>query len=122
MGRHHIAGTPQVTHFLPKEALHNYHCYMEPRAADLEIIKTLRSARTGAVQSSASGNIASILTSASEADRFVYVVKLLDVHPTLGKVAGRRLLDSLGLTHFSRVGELSSGSVQVILAACGEAA
>ncbi len=122
MGRHHIVGTPQVTHFLPKEALHNYHCYMEPRAADLELVETLRSARAGAVKSSAAGNIAHVLSSAREADQFVYVVKLLDVHPTLGKVAGRRLLDSLGHTHFSRVSDLSASDVQVILAACGEAA
>jgi hypothetical protein len=122
MGRHHIAGTPQVIHFLPKEALHNYHCYMEPRAADLEIIETLRSARVKAVQSSSNGRLAPVLMSKDDAERFVYVVKLLDVHPALGKVAGRRLLDSLGLNHFSRIGDLSADNVQAMLSACGEQA
>ena len=95
---------------------------MEPRAADLALIETLRSARATAVDSSAAGSVASVLTSSDEADKFIYVVKLLDVHPALGKVAGRRVLASLGLTHFSRVGELTSAQVDAIVLACGESA
>lgn len=95
---------------------------MEPRAADLEVINTLRSARVAAVQASSRRSLAAILHSKSDADGFVYVVKLLDVHPELGKVSGRRLLDSLGLNHFSRVSDLSAVEVNTILSACGEAA
>ena len=95
---------------------------MEPRAADIEIIDAYRSARIAAVASSSGGNVAHILRSHAETDRFVYVVKLLDVHPRLGKVAGRRLLDSLSLSHFARVGDLSEAQVNAILASCQEAA
>jgi len=47
-------------------------------------------------------------------------VKLLDVHPALGKVVGRRLMDTLGLPPFITVAQLSSSQHAAILSACGE--
>jgi hypothetical protein len=47
-------------------------------------------------------------------------VKLLDVHPQLGKVAGRKLLSSLGVSSFQCVGDLTPDLKQQILVAVGE--
>lgn len=95
---------------------------MEPRAEDLALIATFRRSRETAVQKSAQRSLRHVLLSQNEGDQLVYVMKLLDVHPVLGKVAGRRLLDTLGLSHFTRVGELSSHQVAHILKSCEEAA
>lgn len=46
-----------------------------------------------------------------------YVVKLLDVTPGLGKVAGRRLLASLGIDELMRVAELSEAQRAALLGA-----
>ena len=104
---------------MPVAARRNYHCYMEPRAEDLALVARLRSVRQQVVESALHGEIASAFSSSDEAVRCVKVVKLLDVHPALGKVAGRRLLASLGLNHFSRISDLSAPQVESILAACG---
>ncbi len=47
-----------------------------------------------------------------------YVVKVLDVHPCLGKVKGRRLLDGKGIGHGVRLGELSSAQRELLAAEC----
>ena len=95
---------------------------MEPRAADLALIENLRFARVAAVEKSSMASVSSVLMSDRAEDQFVYVVKLLDVHPALGKVAGRRVLTSLGLTHFSRVSDLNEAQRTAIRQACGETA
>lgn len=95
---------------------------MEPRAADLALIENVRSARIAAVHQCSAGSVSPVLASCDDAVRFVYVVKLLDVHPALGKVAGRRVLGSLGLSHFTRVSDLTESQKSAILTACGEAA
>ena len=95
---------------------------MEPRAADLALIENLRSARVAAVEKSSMASVSSVLMSDRAEDQFVYVVKLLDVHPALGKVSGRRLLASLGLDHFARISDLSDNQIARILEACGVAA
>ncbi|MCE2818601.1 MAG: hypothetical protein LW686_08130, partial [Ilumatobacteraceae bacterium] len=51
----------------------------------------------------------------------IYVVKLLDVHPALGKVSGRRLFADLGVVPFTRVCQLTSSQRSGILTAVGEA-
>ncbi len=38
--------------------------------------------------------------------RDLYVVKVFDVHPALGKVVGRRLLASVGANQFTTLGSL----------------
>lgn len=121
MGRYHLTSSQEVAHLhvVSVAARRNYHCYMEPRAEDLAALAHLRSVRQKAVDSAAGGDIATVLSHSDAATQCVYVVKLLDVHPSLGKVAGRRLLASLGLNHFSRISDLSPRHIETILSACG---
>lgn len=96
---------------------------MEQRESDLSWVRTLRSSRENAVESSSSGNLAEVLQAElSHPSRRTYVVKLLDVHPKLGKVAGRRLLQSLHISQFARVDQLTTDQISSILVACGEQA
>ena len=48
-----------------------------------------------------------------------YVVKVLDVHPCLGKVKGRRLLASLGVAQSSRIEDLVEREREGIVRNCG---
>lgn len=47
-----------------------------------------------------------------------YVVKILDVAPGLGKVAGRRLLASLGVSPFATVADLDDVVRRSIIEVC----
>jgi hypothetical protein len=94
---------------------------MESTVSDFEMVKSLRDARVLAVAKANEGHLSealSVHTDSFEAQ--VYVVKLLDVHPALGKVAGRRLLADLGVVPFTRVGQLTDEQRNSILAAVGE--
>lgn len=94
---------------------------METRADDLAIIAELRSSRREAVSLSATEQLAQVLhTTSSSAMGQVYVVKLLDVHPRLGKVAGRQLMADMKLSPFTRVSDLTPENVAHILRAVGE--
>ncbi len=95
---------------------------MESRVSDFEMVKNLRNARIHSVQLAREGALQPSLkvpTDSMEAQ--VYVVKLLDVCPSLGKVAGRRLLSEIGVSAFARVGDLTELQRSQILAAAGEA-
>lgn len=46
------------------------------------------------------------------------LVKVLDVHPCLGKVAGRRLMDELGIDQSVRVGDLDERAAAGVENAC----
>lgn len=48
-----------------------------------------------------------------------YLVKVLDVHPCLGKVRGRRLMAELGLQRETRLGELSAQAREDLAGRCG---
>lgn len=94
---------------------------MESALRDYAFVDALRRARDAAVQLSSRGMIARVLrVSGDLPESRVYVVKLLDVHPALGKVKGRRLLESLNVGSFARVADLSADQVDAILNACGE--
>jgi hypothetical protein len=87
---------------------------------DLETVSWLRSARVSAVSRSRSGDVVSVLLSEpSSLDAQVYVVKLLDVYPALGKVAGRRLMAELGIAPLTRVAELTTEQLSMLQAAIG---
>lgn len=74
----------------------------------MEVVAQLRTARVSAVLESSKGNVASVLESPlGSFVAQVYVVKLLDVSPRLGKVAGRRLMAELGIGALSRVCDLT---------------
>lgn len=102
-------------------ASRNYNFNMESRVRDLETISAMRKVREQALELSRAGDLASVLLCADGLMKHIYVVKLLDVHPRLGKVVGRRLLDSLGVSHFDRVGDLGDATTAAILNAVGEA-
>lgn len=74
----------------------------------MEVVVQLRAARVSAVLESSKGNVASVLDCPPGSyEAQVYVVKLLDVSPRLGKVAGRRLMAELGIASLARVHELT---------------
>jgi hypothetical protein len=94
---------------------------MESTVSDFEMVKSLRNARVVAVKKAHEGKLAGVLSVSDDSlEAQVYVVKLLDVHPALGKVSGRRLLADLGVVPFTRVGQLTSAQRSGILAALGE--
>lgn len=94
---------------------------MESTVSDFELVKSLRNARVVAVKKAHEGKLAGVLSVSDDSlEAHVYVVKLLDVHPALGKVSGRRLLADLGVVPFTRVGQLTSEQRSGILAAVGE--
>ena len=94
---------------------------MESTVSDFEMVKSLRNARVVAVKKAHEGKLAGVLSVSEDSlEAQVYVVKLLDVHPALGKVSGRRLLADLGVVPFTRVGQLTSAQRSGILAAVGE--
>ena len=49
----------------------------------------------------------------------VYLVKLLDVFPGLGKVAGRRLMSDLGFAPLVKVAQLTSEQKTSLISALG---
>lgn len=82
---------------------------MSHRERDLRRVSELRAARERAVHEASSGSIEALLEVAADDDRSrAYVVKLLDVTPGVGKVAGRRLLASIGIQESSRVADLDA--------------
>ena len=94
---------------------------MESTVSDFEMVRNLRNARIAAVQKTQSTRLREVLESSADSlESQVYVVKLLDVHPALGKVAGRRLLSVLHVAPFARVGELLPQQRDSILHAVGE--
>lgn len=94
---------------------------MESRVQDLETVSRLRSARQEAVARAAQGDVASLLHSGADSlVQQVYVVKLLDVHPRLGKVAGRRLLSDLHVAPLARVCDLTAEQVTALVAVVGD--
>jgi hypothetical protein len=81
---------------------------MESTNTDMEVVAQLRTARVAAVLESSKGNVSSVLEASHDSyEAQVYVVKLLDVSPRLGKVAGRRLMAELGISALSRVQDLT---------------
>lgn len=93
---------------------------MDSRTRDLATVARLRTVRIEAVHASERGHLDEILRRPTPDQGFVYVVKLLDVHPRLGKVSGRRLMARLGIAPFARVSDLTKEQVAKILDECGD--
>lgn len=92
---------------------------MSQRDRDLRRVSELRTARERAVSEAASGMLATVLALDGTDDRSqTYVVKLLDVTPGVGKVAGRRLLGSLGIEESVRAADLTDVQKSAILEGC----
>lgn len=92
---------------------------MESRTKDLETVSRLRSARVSAVQQANHSNLEVLSSDCQSLEAQVYLVKLLDVYPGLGKVAGRRLMATLGLEPLVRVADLTSEQKCALRSALG---
>lgn len=93
---------------------------MDSRTKDLATVAQWRNTRVEAVARAASGHLAEVIDHPTPEQGLVYVVKLLDVHPKLGKVSGRRLMAQLGIDSFARVADLTAAHKQALLRECGE--
>lgn len=93
---------------------------MDSRTRDLATVEQWRNTRIEAVSSAAAGQLAAVLSHSTPEQGLVYVVKLLDVHPKLGKVSGRRLMANLGIDAFARVADLTTHQKEALLRECGE--
>ena len=94
---------------------------MEASVRDLEVVAQLRAARRTSVNLASSGQLEALFRFPSDSNESqVYLVKLLDVYPGLGKVAGRRLMADLGIGQFTRVADLSDAQRIAVLQGCGE--
>lgn len=84
----------------------------------MEVVDQLRRARVAAVLESCHGNLQSVLNSAPDSYvAKVYVVKLLDVAPLFGKVAGRRLMAELEILPLSRICDLTDEQRRALVSA-----
>ena len=86
----------------------------------VKIASELREARESMVLLAKQGRMDEVMSGASSGPSArVYAVKVLDVHPAMGKVAGRRLMASLGVEPFTRIGDVPDSVIQSIVRACG---
>lgn len=92
---------------------------MESRTKDLETVSRLRSARISSVVRAQQGYLDVIEHEAHSLEAQVYLVKLLDVFPGLGKVAGRRLMADLGIAPLAKVADLSPEQKNALRTAIG---
>jgi len=94
---------------------------MEAPLNDMMMVKRLREGHRTAVLRASAGNLSFVCELPADApEAHVYVVKVLDVHPALGKVAGRRLMEALGIDQFAHISDLSAETKTALLLACGE--
>lgn len=94
----------------------NYNLRMETDSAVIEQVRRVRSAIDAALTESGRAPLKAVLTGAEFGP--AYVVKVLDVHPCLGKVAGRRLLKEIGVGERTRLEDLTAGERQQISDKC----
>lgn len=97
---------------------------MEQRTRDLEWVSTVRMARMQAVSLVQSGqdSFHDLLTQ-FRADSYLgraYVVALTDVHGCLGKVAGRRLMATIGIEPLARVADLTDDQITALSECCSK--
>lgn len=89
---------------------------MDARRTALDTVGAWRGEITRAVEAGATSPLAVVLARSDTGH--AYLVKVLDVHPCLGKVKGRRLMAGLGLAPRVRLGELTDGEVRSVASAC----
>ena len=89
---------------------------MEPSDSDRELARALRAGHEWAIETASMGRVndALVVTCPHPAIT-TYVVKLLDVTPHVGKVKGRRMLQEMGISEFTRVGDLGESQRKKIL-------
>lgn len=94
-----------------------YNSDMENTDAAHSTVRRWRGEISRAVGLASSGPLSVVL--AAEGCGHCYVVKVLDVHPCLGKVKGRRLLSSLGVSASTRMEDLGDKERAAISGSCG---
>lgn len=88
---------------------------MATRVRDRDIAAALRAGHRWAVNQAAAGELKEMLSLPDDNPAVsTYVVKLLDVTPSLGKVKGRRLLHDLEISEFARICDLSGGAREAL--------
>jgi hypothetical protein len=92
---------------------------MESRTKDLKTVSRLRSARISVVNEAKQGSLHVLTRDGDSFETQVYLVKLLDVFPGLGKVAGRRLMSDLGFAPLVKVAQLTSEQKTSLISALG---
>lgn len=88
------------------------------RERDLATVESMRRAHARRIDLARAGRIPEALDASDEFGATTYVVKILDVTPGLGKVAGRRLLAALGVDGFATVADLGDDTRAAIVDAC----
>lgn len=88
------------------------------RERDLATVESMRRAHARRIDLARGGRILEALDASDVLGATTYVVKILDVTPGLGKVAGRRLLASLGVDGFATVADLGDDTRSAIVDAC----
>jgi hypothetical protein len=95
---------------------------MTERTEDLEWVATVRQSRIHAVSRvrEAQESLMDLLHDIRSDDyaSLTYLVALTDVHPCMGKVAGRRLLASLDLDPLVQVHDLTDDHISMLSQAC----
>lgn len=94
-----------------------YNSHMETTDAARSTVGRWREEIARAVALASSGPLSTVL--GATGCGHCYVVKVLDVHPCLGKVSGRRLLASLGVAASTRIEDLDGKERAEISAHCG---
>lgn len=79
-------------------------------------VQDMRSQIDAALRESRTQNLEKVL--ADPAHGWAWVVKVLDVHPCLGKVAGRRALREAGIDERMRLSSLSQSQRQQLSRVC----
>ncbi|MEY3745352.1 MAG: hypothetical protein RLZ48_1030 [Actinomycetota bacterium] len=89
---------------------------MELQTRTLEVVSTWRQQITDATRAASEGHIEGVLGRTDLSHP--YIVKVMDVHPCMGKVAGRRILDELGIAHQTHLSRLTAAQVAAISQRC----
>jgi hypothetical protein len=89
---------------------------METPVLRLPTVERWRREIETAVSASRAGNLQTALDAGVSGHALV--VKVLDVHPCLGKVAGRRLLTELGIDHGATVDSLPVDRIAAVRGHC----
>jgi hypothetical protein len=96
---------------------------MAERTAVLQKVSQLRSVRRQVIEDAQSFSLQHVVQRLQLAEHedqasSVYVVKVLDTHPCLGKVAGRKLMATLSIEPFVSIGQLTTTQLDALIKSC----
>ena len=94
----------------------NYNLRMETAPSVIAKVNAVRAAIRTTLERSSTEPLSRVLSDPVCAP--THVVKVLDVHPCLGKVAGRRLMAGSGVPESATVGDLDDARRAALASAC----